>query len=59
MFKPFNEFKPLTTFISGSGPTVGAVFTSSDVAINCAETLKAQGKNAFYATSVDVGVEIV
>lgn len=59
MVKPFIDFSPKGVFLSGSGPTVCALFENSDDAINCTKILRESGLNAFYACSVDTGVEIV
>lgn len=59
MTKPFNEFSYKGVFLSGSGPTVCALFDNANDALNCANKLREKGLNAFYASSVDCGVEIV
>lgn len=59
MTKPFFDFCPKGVFLSGSGPTVCALFEDSNDAISCANSLKKQGLNAFYACSVGSGVQIV
>ena len=59
MTKSFRPFAPLGVFLSGSGPTVGAIFNSQQEAENCAKALKNSGLNAYYARSMPVGVEIV
>ena len=59
MTKPFFDFCPKGVFLSGSGPTVCALFEDSNDAISCANSLKKQGLNAFYACSVSSGFQIV
>ncbi len=59
MTKPFLDFCPKGVLLSGSGPTVCALFEDSNDAISCANSLKKQGLNAFYACSVGSGVQIV
>ena len=59
MIKPFAEFLPSGVFLSGSGPTVCALFNNKDDALSCVKALKEKGLNAFYASSVDFGVKIV
>ena len=59
MTKPFKEFSPMGVFLSGSGPTVGALFQTAYEASRCANTLIDRGYNAYYAHSVLVGVEVV
>ena len=59
MTKPFIDFYPKGVFLSGSGPTVCALFENANDAINCADSLKKQGLNAFYACSVGSGLELV
>ena len=59
MTMPFSNFCPKGVFLSGSGPTVCALFEDSNDAISCANSLKKQGLKAFYACSVDSGVQIV
>lgn len=54
----FAPFKPLTSFLSGSGPTVCAMFESEQAARDCALSLQGRGMNAFYAHSVPVGIEM-
>ena len=56
MAKPFEKYEPSKVFLSGSGPTVGAVFLNKEQAVRCADELKANGYNAFYAESVQQGV---
>ena len=55
----FSNFNVCKTFLSGSGPTVGAVFESETDAIYCAKALTDSGIPAFFAKSVPFGVEIV
>ena len=55
----FKEFSPVGVFLSGSGPTVCAIFENEDKARLCAEKLKDNGINAFYAHSGPMGVELV
>ena len=55
----FKAFSPKGVFLSGSGPTVCAIFDSSDMAKQCADKLKSNGVNAFYACSKPVGSEFV
>lgn len=57
--KPFIRFDTSRVFLSGSGPTVCALFENYDKAQQCAYELQAQGYNAFYAHSVDCGIELV
>ena len=59
LLEPFDSFKPSVCFLSGSGPTVAAIFKTKDEAFFCAEALRSRGVNAFFAESVDVGVELV
>lgn len=59
MASPFNEFSPLGVFLSGSGPTVCALFNSQKAAKECAKILCEKGFNAFYAHSVNTGVVTV
>ncbi len=59
MTKPFVKFSPRGVFLSGSGPTVCALFDNENDALSCAKALKEKGLNAFYACSVDCGVELV
>lgn len=59
MCVPFNSFSPKKVFLSGSGPTVGAIFENQSDAKKCEMILKSKGYNAFYAETVDTGVEIV
>ena len=59
MTRPFIDFSPKGVFLSGSGPTVCALFETADQAINCANNLKQNGFNAFYACSVESGVSVV
>lgn len=59
MTRSFSDFCPKGVFLSGSGPTVCALFDDSNDAISCANSLKKQGLNAFYACSVGSGVQIV
>ena len=59
LLEPFEGFKPVKRFLSGSGPTVAGVFENYDNAVACAKTLKGRGVNAFFAESVNVGVELV
>lgn len=55
----FEVFNACTTFLSGSGPTVGAVFENEGDAIICAKNLQNKGIPAFFAKSVPFGVEFV
>ncbi len=57
--EPFEGFDVCTTFLSGSGPTVGAVFEREEDAILCEKALKDKGIPAFFAKSVPFGVEFV
>ena len=59
MCSPFFEFAPNKVFLSGSGPTVCAMFASECAARICADTLISRGHPALYAESVRVGVELV
>ncbi|MBQ1187302.1 MAG: 4-(cytidine 5'-diphospho)-2-C-methyl-D-erythritol kinase [Clostridia bacterium] len=56
---PFAQYKNKGVFLSGSGPTVCAIFESEEEAVGCANQLKSKGLNAFYAYSVNCGVEVV
>lgn len=55
----FEGFNISTTFLSGSGPTVGAVFEKEEDAILCAKALQNKGIAAFFAKSVPFSVEFV
>lgn len=57
--KPFKNTNALKVFLSGSGPTVCALFEDSSQAILCAERLKKDGYNAYYASTVKFGMELV
>lgn len=57
--KPFEPYLPDRIFLSGSGPTVCALFNSEEAACNCAYSLNQNGYSAFYAKTVDKGIEIV
>ena len=57
MSKPFECFSPFKVFLSGSGPTVCALFNNEISANICYEKLRPYG--AKFANSKDVGVEIV
>ena len=57
--EPLERFEPLSVFLSGSGPTVCALFADGNDAQVCAETLKSEGFEAFCAFSVDSGMVIV
>lgn len=59
MVAPFTEFSPLGVFLSGSGPTVCAIFKSKENAQKCASALVQKGYNAFYAHSTPIGIELV
>ena len=59
MANTFANYSPHGIFLSGSGPTVCALFESKSEAIGCANELKYKGINAFYAHSVPSGVEFV
>ena len=59
MKKPFLPYSPKAVFLSGSGPTVGALFETETEAKECANALLGTGFNAFYAETVENGIEIV
>ena len=59
LFKDFTAYNPIKTFLSGSGPTVCALFKTESEAELCANALKADGNIAFYVRSMPIGVEIV
>lgn len=52
-------FSPLCIALSGSGPSVFAVFDERDKALNAAESLKGIGINAFYAAPEKSGTVLV
>ncbi len=52
----FNAFPHKGVFLSGSGPTVGAIFNTKIEAQKCAQALKQKGLNAYYARSTVCGV---
>lgn len=56
MTAPFKGFPFVGVFLSGSGPTVGAVFENKADAQKCGAALKEKGLNAFYAHSTNCGV---
>lgn len=58
MFAPFLPFSPCGMFLSGSGPTVCALFPNETAARQCAESLISKGYNAYFAASTLKGVEI-
>ncbi len=49
---PLKDYNPVRIFLSGSGPTVVALFDSEENAKNCERALKAKNFNAFYAKTV-------
>lgn len=51
----FADFEVDSVFLSGSGPTVVAAFTEMEKAEHCYNTLKNNGKNVFFAETVDCG----
>ncbi len=57
MSKPFYDFSPKKVFLSGSGPTVCALFETEKEALECFEKLKHLGVK--FAKSKNVGVEFV
>ena len=57
--EPFGSFSPLKTFLSGSGPTVCALFQNPSDADACAKALGDDGIKAFSVSSVPFGIEIV
>lgn len=57
--KPFLPFEPLKVFLSGSGPTVCAIFEDEASAKKCAEELLSDGYTAFFAKTVSMGAQIV
>ena len=59
MTKPFLPYSPKAVFLSGSGPTVGALFENETLAKECANALLGTGFNAFYAETVENGIEVV
>ena len=58
MFAPFRPFSPCGMFLSGSGPTVCALFSNESAAKQCADALISKGYNAYFAESRFKGVEI-
>lgn len=56
---PLCRFNPLQIFLSGSGPTVVAVFPNKNSATNAVATLNENGFDAYYAESMECGIEIV
>ena len=59
MTNAFKGYAHKGVFLSGSGPTVCALFESGAEAEKCALELKSKGFNAFYAHSTDCGVKTV
>ena len=59
MTSRFLPYSPNAVFLSGSGPTVGALFETKRKAQECAKALLNQGFNAFYAETVEKGIEFV
>lgn len=57
--KPFKNSNALKVFLSGSGPTVCALFENSVQAKSFAQELKDNGFNAFYASTVNTGFKLV
>ncbi len=57
MVKPFADFNSIKVFLSGSGPTVCAVFSSEELALNCSKALTLRGLSAFYAETVEFGTQ--
>ncbi len=58
MIAPFLPYTPLGTFLSGSGPTVCALFADERSAKKCCNELINKGLSAFFASSVKKGTEI-
>ena len=58
MLSPFKGYNFNAAFLSGSGPTVCALFADKSSAEGCAEELRGKGYNAFYAQSMPFGLEI-
>ena len=56
---PLKAFSPLKIFLSGSGPTVCALFRDDFEAKACAKALCDEGVKAFAVSSVPFGIEIV
>ena len=54
--KPFTPFAPDKVFLSGSGPTVCALFYDSTDALACAEKLRNDGFNAYFVKSMPEGI---
>lgn len=59
MTAAFKGYSHKGVFLSGSGPTVCALFEREAEAEKCALELKSKGFNAFYAHSTDCGVKTV
>ena len=57
--EPFERFKPISVFLSGSGPTVCALFPECNAAKACADVLKSEGYEAYSVISVGFGMEVV
>ncbi|MBO7218124.1 MAG: 4-(cytidine 5'-diphospho)-2-C-methyl-D-erythritol kinase [Clostridia bacterium] len=55
MKSAFSGFSADAVFLSGSGPTVVAGFSEKEMAKKCYETLKSDGRNVFFAETVDSG----
>lgn len=53
------EYNPQKVFLSGSGPTVCALFKNRTSAQSCAEQLYSKGYTAFFAETSAQGIEIV
>ncbi len=58
MLAPFKGYNFEAAFLSGSGPTVCALFADKKTAELCAKELQSKGYNAFYAKSMPFGIEI-
>ena len=54
----FADFKPLAICLSGSGPSVYAVFSQEDAAKLCADTLNSKNIKAYFCENVSKGFEI-
>lgn len=52
----FNPYSYKGVFLSGSGPTVGAIFETKEEAQKCAYNLKKAGLNVYYACSTNCGI---
>lgn len=59
MSLPLLPFSPLKVFLSGSGPTVCALFENETDARRCAGSLISDGYAAYYAETTDCGIMLV